>query len=124
MQNFKLINFITLALVGNKNFQFFTVELCAYMRPIISYKELLSMAKWRKSMNYFVFISRNHHCFTGNVKFDVASANKIINNTINNNSAHGYVSAFKWAYNNFYGMKLTLSILLADLKRFLSLLPD
>ena len=56
-------------------------------------------------MNYFVFIRRNYHCFTGNVKFDVASANKIINNTINNNSAHGYVSAFKWAYNNFYGMK-------------------
>ena len=55
-------------------------------------------------MNYFVFIRRNYHCFTGNVKFDVASANKIINNTINNNSAHGYVSAFKWAYNNFYGM--------------------
>ena len=92
--------------------------------PIISYKELLSMAKGRKSMNYFMFISRNYHCFTGNVKFDVASANKIINNTINNNLAHGYVSAFKWAYNNFYGINLTLSILLADLKRFLSLLPD
>ncbi len=61
------------------------------MRPIISYKELLSMAKGRKNLNYFVFIRRNCHCFTGNVKFDVASANKIINNTINNNSAHGYV---------------------------------
>ena len=33
--------------------------------------------------------------FTGNVKSDVANANQIINNTINNNSAHGYVSAFK-----------------------------
>ena len=105
MKNFKLINFIALALVGNKNFQFFAVELCAYMRPIISYKELLSMAKGRKSLNYFVFIRRNYHCFTGNVKFDVASANKIINSTINNNSAHGYVSAFNWVFNNFYGMK-------------------
>lgn len=105
MQNFKLINFIALALVGNKNFQFFAVELCACMRPIISYKELLSMTKGRKSINYFVFIRRSYHCFAGNVKFDVASANKIINNTINNNSAHGYVSAFKWAFNNFYGMK-------------------
>ena len=75
------------------------------MRAIISYKELLSMTKGRKSINYFVFMRRNYHCFTGNVKFDVASANKIINNTINNNSAHGYVSAFKWAFNNFYGMK-------------------
>ena len=56
-------------------------------------------------MNYFIFIRRNHHCFTGNVKFDVESANKIINNTINNNLAHGYVSAFKWAFNNFYSMK-------------------
>ena len=43
--------------------------------------------------------------FTGNVKSYVANANKIINNTINNNSAHGYVSAFKWAFNNFYRMK-------------------
>jgi len=33
-------------------------------------------------MNYFVFIRRNYHCFTGNVKFDVASANKNINNTL------------------------------------------
>ena len=87
MKNFKLINFIALALVSNKNFQFFAVELCAYMRPIISFKELLSMAKGRKTMNYFVFIRRNYHYFTGNVKFDVASANKIIKNTINNNSA-------------------------------------
>ena len=53
------------------------------------------MAKGRKTMNYFVFIRRNYHCFTGNVKFDAASANKIIKNTINNNSAHVYVSAFK-----------------------------
>ena len=45
MKNFNLINFIALALVGNKNFQFFAVELCACMRPIISYKELLTMAK-------------------------------------------------------------------------------
>jgi len=43
-------------------------------------------------MNYFVFIRRNYHCFTDNVKFDVANANQIINNTVNNNSAHGYVS--------------------------------
>ncbi len=56
-------------------------------------------------MNYFVFICMNYHCFIGNVKSDVANANKIINNTINNNSAHEYVSAFKWAFNNFYGMK-------------------
>ena len=94
-KNFNLINFIALALVGNKNFQFFAVELCACMRPIISYKELLTMAKGRKSLNYFVFIRRNYHCFTGNVKSDVANANQIINNTVNNNSAHGYVSAFK-----------------------------
>ena len=46
MQNFKLINFIALALVSNKKIQFFAVELCAYMRPIISYKELLPMTKW------------------------------------------------------------------------------
>lgn len=48
------------------------------MGPIISYKELLSMAKGRKSMNYFVFIRKNYHCFTGNVKFDVASAKKLL----------------------------------------------
>lgn len=75
------------------------------MKPIISCKELLTVAKWRKSLNYFVLIRRNYHCFTGNVKSDVANANQIINNTINNNSAHGYVSAFKWTFNNFYGMK-------------------
>lgn len=75
------------------------------MRPIINYKELLTMAKGRKNLNYFVFIRRNYHCFTGNVKFDVASANKIINNTINNNSAYVYVLAFKWSFNNFYRMK-------------------
>jgi len=23
-------------------------------------------------MNYFVFTRRNYHCFTGNIKFDVA----------------------------------------------------
>ena len=56
-------------------------------------------------MNYFIFIPRNYHCFTGNVKSDVANANQIINNAVNNNSAHGYVSAFKWAFDNFYGMK-------------------
>ena len=56
-------------------------------------------------MNYFVLIRRNYHCFTGNVKSDAANANKIINNTVNNNLAHGYVSAFKWAFNNFYSMK-------------------
>ena len=56
-------------------------------------------------MNYFVFIRRNYHCFTGNVKNEVSNANQIITTTVNNNSAHGYVSAFKWAFNNFYGMK-------------------
>ena len=58
-------------------------------------QELLTVAKVRKSMNYSVFICMNYHCFIGNVKSDVANANKIINNTINNNSAHEYVSAFK-----------------------------
>ena len=105
MKNFNLINFIAIALVVNKNFQFFVVKSQVYMNSIISYKELLIMAKGRKSLNYFVFIRRNYHCFTGNVKSDVANANQIINNTVNNNSAHGYVSAFKWAFNNFYGVK-------------------
>ena len=94
------------------------------MRPIISYKELLSMAKGGKSMNYFVFIRRNYHCFTGNVKFDVANANQIINKTINNNSAHGYVSAFKWAFKTFMGWNLIQSILLVNLMKFISLLSD
>ena len=39
-------------------------------------------------MNYFVFIRRNYHCFTGNVKSDVANANQIINNIVNNYSTH------------------------------------
>ena len=59
------------------------------MIPIISYNELLTMAKRQKSMDYFVFIHRNHHCFTSDIKFDVANANKIINKKINNNLAHG-----------------------------------
>ena len=124
MKNFELINFIALALVGNKNFQFSAVELCAYMNPIISYKELLSMAKRRKSMNYFVFIRRNYHCFTGNVKNDVANANKIINNTINNNSAHGMFQHLNELLITFIGWNLIQSILLVDLMKFISLLSD
>ncbi len=94
------------------------------MRPIISYKELLSMAKGRKSMNYFVFIRRNYHCFTDNVKFDVANANQIINNTVNNNSAHGYVSHLNDVLIISMEWNLIQSILLVDLMKFPSLLPD
>ena len=75
-------------------------------------------------MNYFVFIRRNYHCFTGNVKFDVANANQIINNTVNNNSAHGYVSHLNEVLIIFMGWNLIQSIFLVDLMEFLSLLPD
>ena len=51
--------------------------------------------------------------FNTRIEKDVASANKIINNTINNNSAHGYVSAFKWAFNNFYGMKFNTKYIIS-----------
>lgn len=51
--------------------------------------------------------------FTGNVKSDVASANQIITSTVNNNSAHGYVSTFKWAYNNFYGTKFNTKYIIS-----------
>ena len=91
------------------------------MRPIISYKELLTMVKGWKILNYFVFIRRNYHCFTGNVKSDVTNANQIINNMVNNNSAHGYVSVFKWDYNNFYGMKFNTKYIVSrpkDISKF------
>ena len=125
MKNFKLINFIALALVGNKNFQFFVVKSQAYMSSIISCNELLTMAKRRKSMDYFVFIHKNHHWYTSDIKFDVDNDNKIINKNINNNSIHGYVSPFtSELLITYMEWNLIPSILLVDLIRYPNLLSN
>jgi len=58
-------------------------------------QKIIINGKRKKEHELFVFIRRNYHCFTGNVKSYVTNVNKIINNIINNNSAHEHVSAFK-----------------------------
>lgn len=75
------------------------------MKPIITYKELVELSLKKKTRNYYEGLRRFRKCFSGDVKRDVANANRIIDSIINNNTAHAIVSMFKWALNNFYGLK-------------------
>lgn len=75
------------------------------IKPVITYKELVALSLRKKTRNYYEGLRRFRRCFSGDIKKDVASANRIIDSIVNNNTAHSIVSLFKWALNNFYGLK-------------------
>jgi hypothetical protein len=73
------------------------------MIKIITFKELLLIARSRKNTSYFYKLKNRQECFTGDSEVDFKAANKIIDATINDSTAHTYASAFRWAYDQFYG---------------------
>ena len=75
------------------------------MKPVIKFEQLLELANARKSICYYYIIRHNKHCFCGNIKQDVANANKIITSIKVNNTGHVTAAAFNWAFNHFYGQK-------------------
>jgi hypothetical protein len=72
--------------------------------PVTTFSKVLMICKKNKSMKYFYIIRRHQYCFTGNIKEDVKLANKSIAEPLNNNTGHDLSSAFKFAFNIFYGM--------------------
>ena len=68
--------------------------MCVY-EPNNKLQRVINNGKREEKPELFRVYPQELTLFTGNVKSDVASANQIITSTVNNNSAHGYVSTFK-----------------------------
>jgi hypothetical protein len=73
------------------------------VKNIIPYQSLLELANKRKTKANYYLIRKNPFAFTGELKRDLKASNKIIDKTINNNTAHNKYIGFLWAYDQFYG---------------------
>ncbi|GHU33666.1 hypothetical protein FACS1894166_09650 [Bacilli bacterium] len=65
------------------------------MNNLITFIELQNKAREFKSTKYFDTIKQYRKCFTGDMILDITKANKVIDKTVNNNSAHHKYFAFK-----------------------------
>jgi hypothetical protein len=65
------------------------------MKNILKFDDLLLICKFRKSHRYYYEVEKFKDCFTGDIHGDIPSANQKVSETVNNNTAHGYVTTFR-----------------------------
>jgi hypothetical protein len=73
------------------------------VKPIITFKKLLNLAKQRKNLYYYYLLKKYRLCFSKNPKQNIFKANSITRLMKNKNSAHSTTSMFRWSFNLFYG---------------------
>jgi hypothetical protein len=64
------------------------------IQKLLNFNQLILISQKRKSMSYYYKIRNRRDCFKFDIDKNVKNANKLIDSTLNDSTAHAYVSAF------------------------------